>query len=150
MAEPTRVPVIRRQTIFAALAVGVGVLAACSSSEESTAIQSVDIPVASASSALSDGGNTSGPSSEKKPVVELTPTSTCGDAAIAELHRVEEYVVGRSWTQRSNEIWMGVIPETETCRVHVRTNQLNETEEAKLLEVGGTFIQVDRVEPPKR
>lgn len=86
-------------------------------------------------------------------VIPLAPTQECSQADIDQLQRVIAFVRSKSWAEQPDKTAFAIAPDTDTCRVVLKINEVSDGEEAALERGGEGRLSIertkDRAEPSR-
>jgi hypothetical protein len=90
---------------------------------------------------------------EDTSIIPLTPTHECSQADIDQLQRVITFVRSKSWAERPDKTAFAIAPDTASCRVVLRINEVSTGEQAALERGGEGRLTIertkDRAEPSR-
>jgi hypothetical protein len=75
---------------------------------------------------------------------ELKPTAQCGPTDIDRLQRVITFVRSQSWAEHPGDEAFLLNPDTNTCRVVLKINEVSTSEEAALQAGGEGRLAIER------
>ncbi|MEW6473428.1 MAG: hypothetical protein AB1679_14245 [Actinomycetota bacterium] len=75
--------------------------------------------------------------------LQLQPTATCSEEAVAELNQTIEFVRGQTWTKRPGSIALNIAPDLNACRVVLNIGELSDEEETALQAGGGSRLIIE-------
>lgn len=75
--------------------------------------------------------------------LQLNPTTTCPQDAVAELNKAIEFVRAQAWTDRPGSLALNVAPDLNTCRVVLHIGELSDEEEAALQAGAGSRLAIE-------
>jgi hypothetical protein len=87
------------------------------------------------------------------PVIPLTPTPECSQTDIDQLQRVITFVRSKSWAEQPDKTAFAIAPDTASCRVVLKINEVSAGEQAALERGGEGRLTIertkDRAEPSR-
>lgn len=75
--------------------------------------------------------------------MQLQPTTTCPQEAIAEISRAIDFVRGRTWADVPGDDPLTISPDLITCQVVLHIGHLNDHEEAALQAGAGSRLAIE-------
>lgn len=86
-------------------------------------------------------------------IIPLTPTQECSEADIDQLQRVITFVRSKSWAEQPDKTAFAIAPDTASCRVVLKINEVSVDEQAALERGGEGRLTIertkDRAEPSR-
>lgn len=84
------------------------------------------------------------PTTQDTKPFELKPTAQCGQTDIDRLQRVITFVRSQSWAEHPGDEAFLLNPDTNTCRVVLKINEVSTSEEAALQAGGEGRLAIER------